>query len=42
VSFNVSAAGTADKFFPNWEALASREEVRVDCIILCFMEGFEA
>jgi len=42
VSFNVGAPGTADKFFPNWEALASREEVRVNRIILCFREGFEA
>jgi hypothetical protein len=42
VSFNVGAAGAADKFFPNWEALASQEEVRVDRIVLCFMEGFEA
>jgi len=41
-SFNVGTAGTADKFFTTWEALANREEARVDRIALCFIEGFEA
>jgi hypothetical protein len=41
-SFNVGTAGTADKFFPTWEALASREEAQVDHVALCFIEGFEA
>jgi len=35
VSFNVNAAGKADKFFPNLEALASREEVWITRILLC-------
>jgi len=42
VSFNVSTTGTADKFFPNWKALVSQEEVRVVHVVLCFREGFEA